>query len=266
MGSASRSSIEEAKAALLAVRDRIDLAVAEQLFTAARSIGGSLQLRAIIADQSTDSASKREAVEIVFGPTFSPVALDLLKTAVGSRWSSGDELLGGVEELGLRAAAVSAPSGTTIGSELFAFSRAVSSSAELELAVGSKLGDTASKVTLVDTLLSSKVSPQTLVIVKHLVQQPRGRRIGALVRYAASVVADQSGLAVATVTSARPIPDDQLDRLRRGLSKTYGRELEINPVVDPAVLGGVRVQVGDDVIDGSVASRLNDLRLQLAGT
>ena len=266
MGSASRGSIEQAKEELNASRGRIDLAVAEQLFTAARSIGGSLQLRAIIADQSTDAASKREAVEIVFGRTFSPVALELLRTAAGSRWSSGDDLLGGIEELGLRAAAVSAPSGTTIGSELFAFSRAVSSNAELELAVGSKLGDTASKVQLVETLLGGKVSAQTLVIVKHLVQQPRGRRIGALVRYAASVVADQAGLAVATVTSARPIPTDQLDRLRQGLSRTYGRALEINPVVDPAVIGGVRVQVGDDVIDGSVASRLNDLRLQLAGT
>ncbi len=266
MGSASRGSTELAKDALNASRDQIDLAVAEQLFTAARSIGGSLQLRAIIADQSTDAASKREAVQVVFGRTFSPVALDLLKTIVGNRWSSGDDLLGGVEELGLRATAVSAASGTTIGSELFAFSRAVSSNSELELAVGSKLGDTASKVALVDTLLGSKVSAQTLVIVKHLVQQPRGRRIGALVRYAASIVADQAGLAVATVTSARPIPTAQLDRLRRGLSKTYGHELEINPVIDAGVIGGLRVQVGDDVIDGSVASRLNDLRLQLAGT
>lgn len=253
------------KAALDAVRDRIDLETAEQLFSAARSIGGSLQLRAIIADQSTDSENKKRAIDAVFGRSLNAIALDLLKTAVENRWSNGDDLLGGIEELGLRAAAESADDGTTIESELFAFSRAVSSNAELELAVGSKLGDTAQKVTLVDTLLGSKVSPQTLTIVKQLVQQPRGRRIGALVRYAASVVADQSGLAVATVTSARPIAEEQLDRLRVGLSKSYGRELEINSVLDPAMIGGIRVQVGDDVIDGSVASRLNELRLQLAG-
>ena len=96
-------------------------------------------------------------------------------------------------------------------------------------------------------------------------QQPRGRRIGALIRYAASVVADQAGLAVATVTSARPIAPQQLTRLQAGLSKTYGRELRINSVVDENVIGGIRVQVGDDVIDGSVASKLNDLRLQLTG-
>ena len=70
---------------------------------------------------------------------------------------------------------------------------------------------------------------------------------------------------VATVTSAQPIGREQLDRLRAGLSKSYGRALEINSVIDPSVIGGVRVQIGDDVIDGSVASRLNELRLQLAG-
>lgn len=265
MGSASRHAIAEAKSALAGMRGSIDLATAEQLFTAARSIGGSLQLRAIIADQSTDADAKRAAIDAVFGSSFGPDALSLLKTVVGSRWSNGDELLGGIEELGLRAAAESADDGTTIESELFAFSRAVSSDAELELAVGSKLGDTASKVQLIQTLIGGKVSPQTLTIVQQLVQQPRGRRIGALVRYAASVVADQSGLLVATVTSARPIGPEQLERLRTGLSKSYGRALEINSVIDPAVIGGVRVQIGDDVIDGSVASRLNELRLQLAG-
>ena len=139
------------------------------------------------------------------------------------------------------------------------------SNAELELAVGSKLGDTASKVSLVNSLLEHKVSSQTLAIVRQLVQQPRGRRIGALVRYAASVVSDQSGLVVATVTSAKPIAAEQLVRLQQGLSKSYATQMSINVVIDPAIIGGIRVQIGDDVIDGSVASRINELRLQLAG-
>ena len=70
---------------------------------------------------------------------------------------------------------------------------------------------------------------------------------------------------VATIITAAPISPAQLDRLRAGLAKSYGRELKLNLVIDPSIIGGIRVQIGDDVIDGSVSTRLNDLRLQLAG-
>jgi F-type H+-transporting ATPase subunit delta len=141
----------------------------------------------------------------------------------------------------------------------------VSSDAGLELALTSKLGRADAKLDLVNALLASKVSAHTLAIVRHLVRQPRGRRIGQLLRFAASVVADQAGTSIATVTSASALAPAQLERLNKSLAVRYGRELSINQVVDPTVVGGVRVQIGDDVIDGSIATRLKDLRLQLAG-
>jgi len=264
VGSATRQALVAASAALDAA-DGVDLPTAEQLLDASRSISGSAQLRAILADQSTDADTKKQAVRLVFGRALTPTAVSLLETVAGERWSTPDDLVGGVEELGIRAAAQSAGSGAAIEAELFAFGRAVSTDPRLELAVGSKLGAVDQKVGLVVRLLGDKVSAQTLAIVRHIVALPRGRRIGAALRYAASVVAEQAGLAVATITSARPIGAEQLQRLQRGLSNTYGRELRINAVVDPALIGGLRVQVGDGVIDGSVASRLSELRLQLAG-
>jgi len=264
MGSATREALAASRAELSSASSS-DLATADELFSAGRIIGGSAQLISMLSDTATDAARKRSILAAVFGTNLSPVTLGLLETVVSHRWSNTDDLLAGIEELGLRAAAESAPATVNIDAELFAFGTAVSSDYELELAVSSKLGTAESKVALVEALLANKVSAQTLSIVRHLMQQPRGRRIGELLRTAASIVADQSGLAVATITSAAPIRAVQLERLQKSLAARFGRALKFNLVVDPALIGGLRVQVGDTVIDDSVASKLRDLRLQLAG-
>jgi F-type H+-transporting ATPase subunit delta len=252
------------RAALTALGSQTSLAAGEELFAAGRVIGESAQLRAALADPSAASAAKGAVVEKVFS-SLGASARQLLVVVAENRWSSEDDLLAGIEELGLRVVAETATAATPIEAELFAFGTAVSSNADLELAVGSRLGSSASKAALIETLIGTKVSAQTVAIVSHLVQQPRGRRIAELLRTAARIVADQAGLSIATVTTASPLSVAQLERLGKGLAQSYGRELRINQVVDASVIGGVRVQIGDDVIDGSIASRLNELRLQLAG-
>ncbi len=197
----------------------------------------------------------------LFG-SLTPDAQKLLDAVVSERWSTHDDLLAGVEELGIRAIASS--STADIDAELFAFGAAVSSSAELELAIGSKLGDPKGKVSLVESLLAGKVDAGTLAIVTHLVQQPRGRRIGRLLANAATIVADQDGELVATVSAAAPLSPTQLERVRASLATTYGKRLKLNEVVDPSLIGGLRIQIGDDVIDGTISARLTALRLQLA--
>jgi F-type H+-transporting ATPase subunit delta len=263
MGSATRKALAGTHATLAAL-GRADLRVAEELLAAGRVIGSSKQLRAALADAESDAAQKRALVQAVFGSQLSVDAITLLNELTSNRWSSSIDLLEGVEELGFRVASASAPE-LPIDAELFTVERAVSSDAELELALGSKLSPLDAKVKLVDRLLSGKASAQTLAIVNHLVQQPRGRRIGELLRRAADIVAEQRGFEIVTVTSAAPLTPAQLDRLVKGLEAQYGRALRVNTIVDPAVLGGVRVQIGDDVIDGSVASRLSSLRQKLAG-
>lgn len=265
MGSATREALASSRTALAAHADWADLATGENLFDAGRVIGNSSQLLAALGDASAEQSAKIALVRAVFGPTVTPAARELLESVVSGRWSTNQDLLAGIEELALRVVASSAPQDVSIGSELFMFGAAVSSDPELELALTSKLGPVAAKVTLVQTLLAGKVSTQTLVIVRHLVQQPRGRRIGELLSDAAAIVADQADSIIATVTAAAPMQPGQLERLSKALSAKYGRTVALNQVIDPSVVGGVKVQIGDDVIDGSVANRLKDLRQQLAG-
>jgi F-type H+-transporting ATPase subunit delta len=263
MGSASRAALEAAKSALASAKG-VTRGTGEQLLSAGRDIAGSAQLRALLADPSVEDAEKTGLIARIFS-SLDPAAAELLGALVGARWSNSDQLIDGIEQIGIRAIAISAPDDADLESELFMFARAVSSDADLELAVGSKLGDPEGKASLVDSLLADKVDPGTLSIVRHVVQTPRGRRIGQLLQMAAETVADASGGIVANVTAAAPLTAAQLETLAATLKTQYGREPRIAVRVDPSVIGGLRVQVGDDVIDGTVASRLSELRLQLAG-
>ncbi|UOE44607.1 F0F1 ATP synthase subunit delta [Agromyces larvae] len=263
MGSATREALAASRSAI-GQAGSADLAVASDLLAAVRVIGATAQLRSALTDNEADAPRKRALVESVFGGRIAPAAASLLVAASSNRWSSAEDFLDGVEQLGLRVAADSAGD-ADIDAELFAFERTVASDSGLELALGSKLGSPEAKVGIVDRLLAGKAQPATVAIVRHLVQNPRGRRIGEMLRDAASVVADQRGFDVATVTTAVPLSADQLARLERGLAAQAGRRIRFDTIVDPALVGGVRVQIGDDVIDGSVASRLSSLRQKLAG-
>ncbi len=70
---------------------------------------------------------------------------------------------------------------------------------------------------------------------------------------------------VATVRVAHPLTDSERERLAGALARTYGRDVHLNVVVEPDLIGGLRIEIGDDVIDGTVASRLHDARRRLAG-
>jgi F-type H+-transporting ATPase subunit delta len=263
MGSATRNALAAATRELDDAQG-VKLATGEQLLSAGRAIAGSTQLRAVLSDRSIDLTAKAGLLAALF-PKSDALAATLLGGIVGSRWSDSDELIDGIESVGIRAVAAAAGSDAGIEAELFAVGRAISSDPELELALGGKLGDPAAKGALITTLVAKKASPATLAILTHLVQSPRGRRIGELLTGAAEAVAEAAGRQTATVTAAVALTAAQQKRLAAALTAQYGTETRLDVIVDPSVLGGLRVQVGDEVVDGTVSARLSDLRLQLAG-
>ena len=260
MGSATTQALAAQAEALAGAT--VDLDTARELFAAARAVAGSPALSGALADPAAAPEARSALVARVFG-SLSPTTQSLLSTAAAQRWSSQGELIDGIEELAIRAAA-KADQGDLEG-ELFRVSRIVAENPELELALGSRLGDGAAKGALMESLLGGRASEGTTLVVSSLVQQPRERRVRALLSRAIRIVAAQRARKVATVTTAAPLSAAQAERLATALSRTYGGEVTINPVVDPAIVGGVRVQIADDVIDGSIASRLAGVRQQLVG-
>lgn len=263
MGSASTQALAASIEALRAATG-VDLASAADLFAASRVIGSSSQLSGALADPAASVDARRRVVADIFGTQVGPAALSTLTTAVEQRWSNAGQLVDGIEELATRAAAMAEPS-ADVESEIFEVSRLIAANPELELALGSRLGDPAEKSKLIETLLDARASAATTLIVSSLVRQPRERRVRQLLNRASRIVADHRGSVVATVTSAAPLGADQAGRLATALSARYGATVSLNSVIDPALVGGVRVQIADDVIDGSISTRLADLRHRLAG-
>jgi F-type H+-transporting ATPase subunit delta len=262
MGSATTHALATTTADLAAAKVG-DLTVARELFAAAREIADSAQLSGALSAWGAPGAARAQVARAVFAG-YSPVTVQLLTSAAAQRWSSLDDLISGIEELAIRSAALGAPT-TDVEGELFQVARTVAANPELELALGSRLGDASAKGALIEKLLAGRASEATVLITAQLVQQPRERRVRALLNRALRLVADQRGKTVATVRVASVLDAPQQKRLADALSTRYGTDVTVNVVVDPQVLGGMRVEIGDDVIDGTVSSRINDLRQRLAG-
>ena len=79
------------------------------------------------------------------------------------------------------------------------------------------------------------------------------------------IAAEAHGQRVAEVRVAQQMTDAEVARLEAALSNQYGRTVHLNVVVDPSIIGGMRVEIGDDVIDGTVVARLDSARRKLAG-
>lgn len=263
MGSATTQALATTTAALRE-SSGITLDVARELFAASRAVGDSSQLSGALADSAATPSARRGLVAAVFAPSMSEATTRLLDLAVAERWSSASDLVDGIEELAIRAAAIADPN-ADVEAELFQFSRAIAANPELELAIGSRLGEASAKGALIESLLGTRASATTTAIVSSLVQSPRERRVRQMLTHASEVVADQRGRTVATVVSAAPLQSAQVDRLVAALSARYGTDVTLNTVIDPTVVGGLRVQIADDVIDASVSARLADLRQRLAG-
>jgi F-type H+-transporting ATPase subunit delta len=148
---------------------------------------------------------------------------------------------------------------------LFRFSRLMAAQVELQSTLDNPGLPTDRKLRILDDLLADRVGPTTLMLLRHVVRRPRWRPIEEAVADLVELSAERRGRLLAEVTVAEPMTAEQETRLRGILGRLYGREVEVQVDVDPNVLGGVRVMVGDEIIDGTITRRLSQARQRLTG-
>jgi F-type H+-transporting ATPase subunit delta len=152
-----------------------------------------------------------------------------------------------------------------VESELFSVSETIESSPELRAALTDPQIPAEKKNAIVEELLAGKTSSLTVGLVQLVVGQGRASELAAISRSLADMAASSRNRAVAEVRSAVPLTDETVQRLAVALGKATGKQLEVKVVVDESVVGGIVARVGDTVIDGSIASRMNSLRHAVQG-
>jgi F-type H+-transporting ATPase subunit delta len=244
----------------------------------ASSIGDSLlgivsvlaenaQLRRVAADSATSPEQKRGLLTALLSGRVDAAALEVTIGAAGRHWARAQDFVTAIEVAGVTAVAADAQSAGQLGQveeELFRFTRLIEADHELGWAFGSAAAPE-SKRSLVSDLLGGRATAFTVKLAEQAAAHSRGLRVSETLNNYSSVLAARQQRSVADVVVAQPLTPQQQERLARALSASYGRELVLNVQVDPDVIGGVRVQVGDEVINSTIAERLADARRQLAG-
>ncbi|MEU0377911.1 F0F1 ATP synthase subunit delta [Streptomyces cyaneofuscatus] len=271
MNGASREALAAARERLDALTDNTSVdaaALADDLASVTALLHREVSLRRVLTDPAQSGESKAELAARLLSGQVSGEAVDLVSGLVRSRWSQSRDLVDSVEELANTAdltAAQRAGGLDDVEDELFRFGRIVGSGQELRAALTSRTATAAAKSELLRSLLGGKAQPVTERVIVRLVTQPRGRSLEAGLESLSKLAADRRDRTVATVTSAVPLSDRQKQRLGAALAKLYGREMHLNLDVDPAVLGGISVRVGDEIINGTVAERLEEATRRMAG-
>lgn len=269
MRGSSRGARAAAEKALDQALEGVDrAALSEELFAIGGAIDGDVALRRAFADSSRESDAKRALADRIFGGKVSEAAVTLTGEVVAQRWSEEGDLSDTMEALAVSALLASAEKAGVIDDvedQLFRFERIVAGDTRLRDTLGSRNTDAEGKAAIVRTLLEGKVAPGTIRLVEQAVLKSRGRRLDRVLDSYLRLAAARRDELAALVTVAVPLDPQQELRLRAALEKMYGKPVSLQTVLDKGVVGGIRIQIGDEVVDGTIVRRLDAVRRDLAG-
>jgi F-type H+-transporting ATPase subunit delta len=240
--------------------------VADELLAVAGLLTREVGLRRALSDPARPGEDRAVLLRGLVGDQVGALTQDVLDALVAGRWSTAAELLDACEQLGVQALLASAERDGNlpeVEDELFRFRQLVAADPQLAAALGDRTVPVARRATLTDALLADRATEVTTRLVRVALGGFGGRAVDAALIRLVELAADRRDRSVAYVTAATPLQEADEQRLGAALSARYGRDVTVKTTVDPQVLGGVRVRIGADLYDGTIAHRLAQARKAL---
>ena len=229
------------------------------LTAAINFLGENPVLRKRLVEDDENPEGKKAMVHRLFDGKLAPVVVEVLATASSQRWSSSSDFVVGLRRQNSLIVLTAAERDGVIEQvedELFRVSRVLKANPQLSSLLSDHGKDADKRVDLLKKLVGDKVGTHTWTLLSSTVRLLHGQAADVAVDQLAELAAARRGESVAHVVSASPLSDAQIDRLSGVLGGIYGRTISVQTEIAPELLGGLRISVGDEVIDADVATRL----------
>ncbi|MBV8863367.1 MAG: F0F1 ATP synthase subunit B/delta [Mycobacterium sp.] len=243
--------------------------LADELTSVAALLDHETVVRRYLTLPAEDASPRVRLVERLVAEKVGEPALEILKSGVSQRWSADTDLIDAVELVSRQALLTRAEQDGSVDEvedQLFWFSRILDAQPRLSILLGDFESPADNRVTLLRNVLKSantNVNPIAVELLSKTVELLRGQPAEDAVLQLAEVAVARRGEIVARVRAAAELNDEQRGRLTQVLSRVYGHPVTVQMQTDPELLGGLAISIGDEVIDGTLSSRLAAAQTQL---
>ena len=244
--------------------------IGNELFTITSALDHNIQLERALTDPSRPVEDKVAVVKTLIGDQAHPLVMEIMSDLVSRRWSRVSDIANAVEDFGVDGMMYYADyTNTTLRVSI---ELAELHSALLNLpVVRTKLYDATvssdARVNLLYSLIGdADFTKVTKRLAEHATCNLRNRRYLQTIQWLINKFSRHMGESMVTVTTATPLSKEQVEKLIAIYSAKTGHPVHINSVVDPTVMGGMRIQVGDEVTDNTVVAQLQHLQRTVKAT
>jgi F-type H+-transporting ATPase subunit delta len=243
--------------------------LADELASVAKWLTHEVVVTRYLVTRAEDSAPRIQLVERLLVDKVGDPALEVLRSAVSERWSEAEDLIVALQHIARQALLVRAERAGQIdevADQLFWFSRILDEQPHLATLLGDTTAPVEKRVTLLRNVIggaSKDVNPIAAELLAQTVELLQGGPAEDAMLRLAGVAVARHGAVVAQVSAAAELSESQRSRLTEVLSRVYSNPVTVQMHVDPDLLGGLAISVGDELIDATLASRLAKAQTQL---